>query len=1659
LLVTTQFGTVRIVQNGSLLPGAALDLGTVVCTDNERGLLGAAVDPSFASNGFVYLYYTRNKSGTCVNRVSRFTMSGSTIAIGTESVLVDEIPTPSGNHNGGDVRFGKDGYLYISVGDGACDYAGGGCYGQNDASRDQHALIGKILRITSTGGIPPTNPFQGAGTARCNVTGRTTSGNKCQETFAWGFRNPFRIAFDPNTTATRFFVNDVGEGTWEEVDEGQAGADYGWNVREGPCVNGSTSNCGAPPAGMTNPIYAYSHGESTCHAITGGAFVPNGVWPASFDGTYLYGDYTCGKVFVLTPNGSGGYTRSEFANDVGAVVNMTFGPSPQGQGLYYTNYDGGGQVRRIESTASSNRAPTASVTAAPTSGAVPLAVSFNGSASTDPDTGDTLTYIWDFGDGSQVATTTSPTTSHTYTTAGTFTATLTVRDNHGSVSPAAQARIDPGNTAPQVTINTPTVSDRFAVGQAITLHATATDAEDGTLPSARLSWVVLRHHDAHTHPFLAPTAGNDIQITQPAPEDLGSGINGYLEIQLTATDSAGVSTTVTRDVQPNRVNVTFSTTPAGRDVVVAGTTYTAPTTLTSWQGYGIAVDARTQTDGSGNTWNFQTWSDGGAAAHTIVTPAAPATYTATFVQSSGPAGLVAAYGFDAGSGTTAADSSGKGNAGSVSGPVWSAVGRFGSALSFDGVNDWVSVPDAGSLDLTNGMTLEAWVRPSALGGWRTVAFKERTGGVVYGLFADQAGSRPLGQVFIGAERNAIGTAALPLNAWTHLASTFDGSTVRLFVNGVLAGSSSVSGAMAASTGVLHIGGNSVWGEWYAGLVDEVRVYNRALSAAEVQQDMQTAVNGAPPPPDTTPPSAPSGLTASTAIGSAALGWTASSDNVGVSRYNVHRSQTAGFTPSVANRIAQPTGTSYTDSGLAAGTYYYRVTAEDAAGNIGSASAQVTAVVPADQSPTVSITAPAGGATVTGAVSVTAGAADDVGVAGVQFRLGAVNLGSEDTSAPYSVSWDTTTVSNGSYSLTAVARDTANHTTTSSAVTVTVSNTAGPPLSVGLVAAYGFDAGSGSSAADSSGKGNVGSITEAAWTPAGRYGSALSFDGGNDWVTVPDSNSLDLTTGMTLEAWVRPSALGGWRTVVFKERAGGQVYAMSADQAGGLPVGQVFIGSERNAIGTSSVPLNAWTHLATTYDGSFLRLYVNGTLATSTAVTGAMAASTGVLRLGGNGVWGEWFAGLIDEVRVYDRALTGSEVQQDMATAVSASPPPPDTQAPSAPAGLTATTSFGSVALSWAASSDNVGVARYNVHRSQTAGFTPAAGNRIAQPTGTSYTDSGLAAGTYYYRVTAEDAAGNVSGASAQLTAAVPADQPPSVSVTAPASGATVSSTISVTASASDDVGVAGVQFRLGAANLGVEDTTAPYSISWDTTTVSNGSYSITAVARDTAAKTTTSAAISVTVSNSPPTAGLVAAYGFNAGSGSTAADSSAAGNTGSVSGALWNAGGRYGSALSFDGVNDWVTTPDANSLDLTNAMTLEAWVRPSALGGWRTVMLKERTGGIVYGLYADQAAGRPLGQVYIGSERNATGTAALPLNTWTHLSTTYDGAVVRLYVNGVLAGSASVSGAMAVSTGVLRIGGNGIWGEWFAGLIDEVRVYNRVLSAAEIQQDMQVPIG
>jgi hypothetical protein len=208
----------------------------------------------------------------------------------------------------------------------------------------------------------------------------------------------------------------------------------------------------------------------------------------------------------------------------------------------------------------------------------------------------------------------------------------------------------------------------------------------------------------------------------------------------------------------------------------------------------------------------------------------------------GRCSLVAAYGFDEGVGAAVADASGRGHGGVVEGASWASEGKFGSALAFDGAHAWVTVADAPDLDLSDGMTLEAWVRPGAPGAsWRTVLFKERPGGVVYSLYANQFAGLPVGQVFIGGEQNALGAAQLPLAVWTHLAVTFDGASLRLYVDGTLANTTAVSGAMSGSDGPLRIGGNAVWDEWFDGLIDELRIYNRALSATEIETDMNTPI--------------------------------------------------------------------------------------------------------------------------------------------------------------------------------------------------------------------------------------------------------------------------------------------------------------------------------------------------------------------------------------------------------------------------------------------------------------------------------------------------------------------------------------------------------------------------------------------------------------------------------------------------------------------------------------------------------------------------------------------------------------------------------------------------------------------------------------------------
>jgi hypothetical protein len=186
-----------------------------------------------------------------------------------------------------------------------------------------------------------------------------------------------------------------------------------------------------------------------------------------------------------------------------------------------------------------------------------------------------------------------------------------------------------------------------------------------------------------------------------------------------------------------------------------------------------------------------------------------------------------------------------GGAGWISGATRVTTAFFGRALRFNGAKNWVYIDDKPSLDLTNGMTLEAWVYPTVrLSNWSTVLLKERPGGFTYSLYANSDRGNPSNTIDTGgAYRQLSAGPQLPVNTWTHLAATYDGSTQRLYVNAVLVGSRPQAGSISTSGGKLFIGGNSIWGEYFTGYIDEVRVYNRALTQAEIALDSKTAVVG------------------------------------------------------------------------------------------------------------------------------------------------------------------------------------------------------------------------------------------------------------------------------------------------------------------------------------------------------------------------------------------------------------------------------------------------------------------------------------------------------------------------------------------------------------------------------------------------------------------------------------------------------------------------------------------------------------------------------------------------------------------------------------------------------------------------------------------------
>ena len=331
IFVCQQNGALRVIKNGVLLPTPFLTV--TVDSSGERGLLGVAFDPNFVSNQLVYVYYTAT-TPAIHNRISRFTASGDVALAGSETIVM-EMPNLSTatNHNGGALHFGPDGNLYVAVGDNA-----NGANAQSLSTR-----LGKMLRITSTGAIPTDNPF----------FTQTTGDNRA--IWALGVRNPFTFTFQAGVG--RMFINDVGQNTWEEINDGIAGANYGWPTCEG--------FCNPPNPSFRDPIFAYMNDANTC-AITGGAFYNPQIvqFPSNFVGNYFFADFCGGWIRRLDP--ANGNTVSDFAIGISLPVDLQV----SADGFLYYLARGSGSVGRIGfTTTGDNTAPTVSITN-PANGAI-----------------------------------------------------------------------------------------------------------------------------------------------------------------------------------------------------------------------------------------------------------------------------------------------------------------------------------------------------------------------------------------------------------------------------------------------------------------------------------------------------------------------------------------------------------------------------------------------------------------------------------------------------------------------------------------------------------------------------------------------------------------------------------------------------------------------------------------------------------------------------------------------------------------------------------------------------------------------------------------------------------------------------------------------------------------------------------------------------------------------------------------------------------------------------------------------------------------------------------------------------------------------------------------------------------------------------------------
>ncbi len=694
VFVAEKSGLIKVFANlDNPAPTIFADLRTQVHNFWDRGLLGLALDPDFPTKPYVYVLYTHDAAigGTaprwgdgCPNppgattdgcvvsgRLSRLTAAGN-VASGPEQVLIEDWCQQFPSHSVGSLAFGPDGALYASSGDGAsfnfADYgqtgsplnpcgdppggvgrsltaptAEGGALRSQSLRRpagEPVALNGSIVRIDpATGAALPTNPLSG------------NSNPNAARIVATGMRNPFRFTLRPGTS--EIWAGDVGWNTWEEINRvvsptGPAVTNFGWPCYEGVGRQGGydslnvniCENLYASPGAVTDPYYTYNHGSKvvageTCptggSSIAGLAFYDGGNYPAAYNGSLFFADYSRNCIWVMNKGTNGlpdPNSRATFVASAANPVNLQIGPNGD---LFYVDF-GSGAIHRIQYF-SANQPPTAIAQATPTSGAAPLTVNFDGSASSDPDPGDSLSYAWDLDGDGNFNDATGPKPTFTYTLPGTYNVRLQVTDSQGATRNSAILPITAANTPPQASIISPLASAKWKVGDLITFSGQATDPQEGTLPPSALSWsLVLRHcstdlQTCHAHPIQNFNGVSSGSFAAPDHE-----YPSYLELQLTATDSGGLSDSKTDRLDPQTTTLALQSNPAGLQLGLGSENVAAPFQRTVIVGSANSISAPApQTLGS-NTYNFGAWSNGGSQNQIVVAGTTTTTLTATYNQ-------------------------------------------------------------------------------------------------------------------------------------------------------------------------------------------------------------------------------------------------------------------------------------------------------------------------------------------------------------------------------------------------------------------------------------------------------------------------------------------------------------------------------------------------------------------------------------------------------------------------------------------------------------------------------------------------------------------------------------------------------------------------------------------------------------------------------------------------------------------------------------------------------------------------------------------------------------------------------------------------------------------------------------------------------------------